>query len=158
MFRVVFGVTILFVWRMIAKRACYLILPPIYSFFNLPHRNFEIPARTYKSLAHESIHPIPSVLNLPKFSQIDHVGPQDSIDLNENEALRLRRLEVAAKGRHHLNASEEVLLVVEDAPLRYDVDIVTKLIVYGGIGWLAVHTVPILFEICGVGVGARSVI
>jgi hypothetical protein len=46
------------------------------------------------------------------------------------------------------------LLIVEDSPLRYDVDIVTKLIVYAGIGALAVHAIPILFEVTGMGMDA----
>jgi hypothetical protein len=46
------------------------------------------------------------------------------------------------------------LLIVEDSPLRYDVDIVTKLIVYAGIGALAVHAIPILFEVTGMGLDA----
>ncbi|KAI8379369.1 phosphatidic acid phosphatase type 2/haloperoxidase [Radiomyces spectabilis] len=43
--KVILGVAILFIWRMACKRACYVILPPIYRVFNLPHRKFEIGAR-----------------------------------------------------------------------------------------------------------------
>lgn len=39
--------------------------------------------------------------------------------------------------------------------VRYDVEVVTKLIVYSGIAWLAVEGNPILFELCGLGVGRR---
>ncbi|CAG8569086.1 6244_t:CDS:2, partial [Paraglomus occultum] len=41
---------------------------------------------------------------------------------------------------------------VEQTTLRYDVDVVTKLIVYSGIGYLAVDTIPVLFESTGLGV------
>lgn len=37
--------------------------------------------------------------------------------------------------------------------VRYDVEVVTKLIVYTGIGWLATAGGPILFELCGLGLG-----
>ncbi|KAL0076897.1 phosphatidic acid phosphatase type 2/haloperoxidase [Phycomyces blakesleeanus] len=43
--KMVLGVSVLFVWRMACKKACYVILPPIYRAFNLPHRKFEIGAR-----------------------------------------------------------------------------------------------------------------
>lgn len=35
--------------------------------------------------------------------------------------------------------------------VRYDVEVVTKLIVYSGIAWLAVEGNPILFELIGLG-------
>jgi dihydrosphingosine 1-phosphate phosphatase len=37
--------------------------------------------------------------------------------------------------------------------VRYDVEVVTKLIVYSGIAWLAVEGNPILFELIGLGMG-----
>ncbi|KAI2467295.1 PAP2-domain-containing protein [Annulohypoxylon bovei var. microspora] len=38
--------------------------------------------------------------------------------------------------------------------VRYDVEVVTKLVVYAGIGWLAVEVIPILYEIIpGLGAG-----
>ncbi|ORX53135.1 hypothetical protein DM01DRAFT_1306149 [Hesseltinella vesiculosa] len=43
--KMVLGVALLFVWRIVCKKACYSILPPIYRAFNLPHRKFEIGAR-----------------------------------------------------------------------------------------------------------------
>ncbi|KPI34423.1 Dihydrosphingosine 1-phosphate phosphatase [Cyphellophora attinorum] len=39
--------------------------------------------------------------------------------------------------------------------VRYDVEVVTKLIVYCGIGWLAVEINPIVFEMVGLGLGVR---
>ncbi|CAI6273299.1 unnamed protein product [Periconia digitata] len=39
--------------------------------------------------------------------------------------------------------------------VRYDVEVVTKLIVYAGIAWLAVEGNPILFELVGLGMGVR---
>lgn len=35
--------------------------------------------------------------------------------------------------------------------VRYDVEVVTKLIVYTGIGWLAVEVIPVMFDILGLG-------
>ena len=43
--KLVLGVATLFIWRIVCKKACYFILPPIYRAFNLPHRKFEIGAR-----------------------------------------------------------------------------------------------------------------
>ncbi|KAI9489776.1 phosphatidic acid phosphatase type 2/haloperoxidase [Zychaea mexicana] len=43
--KLVLGVATLFIWRIVVKKTCYFILPPIYRAFNLPHRKFEIGAR-----------------------------------------------------------------------------------------------------------------
>ncbi|GAB5586530.1 Long-chain base-1-phosphate phosphatase [Umbelopsis nana] len=178
-FKVVIGVAILFVWRMACKTVCYFILPPIYRAFNLPHRKFEIGARTYKNLRHASIHPVPSVLDLrgltSSVQDSDHVGIQSGIDLHEKRVFEARhrfQKDIDEKGgvvapstptlissaARDKSSSDDYdpssLLIVEDSPLRYDVDIVTKLIVYAGIGALAVHTIPILFEVTGMGLDA----
>ncbi|KAJ2965011.1 hypothetical protein NQZ79_g162 [Umbelopsis isabellina] len=177
--KVIVGVAILFMWRMACKTVCYFILPPIYRAFNLPHRKFEIGARTYKNLRHANIHPIPSVLDLRGLTSTvqdsDHVGIQSGIDLHEKRVFEARhrfQKDIDEKGGgaapstpvlvssslKEKNAFDDFdpssLLIVEDSPLRYDVDIVTKLIVYAGIGALAVHAIPILFEIAGIGLDA----
>ncbi|KAI9790885.1 MAG: hypothetical protein M1816_004646, partial [Peltula sp. TS41687] len=40
--------------------------------------------------------------------------------------------------------------------VRYDVEVVTKLVVYAGIGLLSVEINPIIFELVGLGMGTRS--
>ncbi|GAN01046.1 sphingosine-1-phosphate phosphohydrolase [Mucor ambiguus] len=153
------GVACLFIWRIGCKKVCYYILPPIYRVFNLPHRKFEIGARTYKSLRRESIHPVPSVLDFQSITgnmeDHDHVGIQSAIDLREAQDQKLSYRGGGVREDVPISTSandKEVfdptsLLVVEDAPLRYDVDIVTKLIVYAGIGFVAVYVVPMLFQL-----------
>jgi hypothetical protein len=135
--------------------------------------------RTYKNLRHASIHPVPSVLDLRGLTSSvqasDHVGVQSGIDLHEKRVFEARhrfQKDIDEKGATNApstptlvatalrekNATDDYdpssLLIVEDSPLRYDVDIVTKLIVYAGIGALAVHAIPILFEVTGMGLDA----
>lgn len=141
--KLVAGVACLFIWRIGCKKVCYYILPPIYRVFNLPHRKFEIGARTYKSLRRESIHPVPSVLDFQSITgsmeDHDHVGIQSAIDLREAQDQKLSYrggvkedvpISTSANDKEVFDPTS--LLIVEDAPLRYDVDIVTKLIVYAG--------------------------
>ncbi|KIN01283.1 hypothetical protein OIDMADRAFT_54416 [Oidiodendron maius Zn] len=47
----------------------------------------------------------------------------------------------------------EIFSQLEKPRVRYDVEVVTKLVVYSGIGWLAVEMNPIIFEIIGLGMG-----
>ncbi|KAJ9632349.1 Long-chain base-1-phosphate phosphatase [Taxawa tesnikishii (nom. ined.)] len=51
------------------------------------------------------------------------------------------------------NRDREMFMALEKPRVRYDVEVVTKLVVYAGIGWLAVEGNPILFEISGLGMG-----
>lgn len=55
----------------------------------------------------------------------------------------------AAKDASHLLAH------VHRPRVRYDVEVVAKLAVYAGIGWLSTAGVPVLFELAGLGMGVR---
>ncbi|KAI1480742.1 PAP2-domain-containing protein [Daldinia eschscholtzii] len=50
-------------------------------------------------------------------------------------------------GQHDELGEKEVFSKLVKPRVRYDVEVVTKLVVYCGIGWLAVEFVPILYEI-----------
>jgi len=50
----------------------------------------------------------------------------------------------------------EMFSKLEKPRVRYDVEVVTKLIVYSGIGWLAVEGNPLLFDLVGLGMGAQK--
>lgn len=89
-------------------------------------------------------------------AEAEHVGIQSSIDLHECKAVEQEFKHRGSNGRENLDEKVQdavfdaaSLLVAEDVPLRYDVDIVTKLIVYAGIGFLAVYPNLLLFQACG---------
>jgi hypothetical protein len=56
-------------------------------------------------------------------------------------------------GLHNELEEKEMFLRLEKPRVRYDVEVVTKLVVYTGIAWLAVEINPIIFEIIGLGMG-----
>ncbi|KAJ4368148.1 Long-chain base-1-phosphate phosphatase [Neocucurbitaria cava] len=53
------------------------------------------------------------------------------------------------------NEKREIFMMLTKPRVRYDVEVVTKLIVYTGIAWIAVGGNPILFELVGLGMGNR---
>ncbi|KAH9477378.1 Dihydrosphingosine 1-phosphate phosphatase [Psilocybe cubensis] len=79
-----FGILVIFVWRLLAKSALHIILPPTFRLlaraFQLPHRRFYTPATEYKSVPSEfhssadgggfELHPIPSVIDLPSAGNV----------------------------------------------------------------------------------------
>ncbi|KAF8983475.1 hypothetical protein BGZ52_000863 [Haplosporangium bisporale] len=206
--RFVFGLAIVFTWRMAAKKLLYIVLPPLYKYFNFPSRTHFVPAKTYGNLRNQPIGRVPSVLDLQALSDssIEIVGPQSTMDIHEkfSQTRSSRRTslmlvpetcaEIEAKEHFvvrpghvqahkakqekenlekkqnsllqsledddgvcelELDASEREAMerFEEEHPgwARFDVDIVIKTVVYAGIGWLAVDTIPVMFEHIGLG-------
>ncbi|KAI0830440.1 PAP2-domain-containing protein [Hypoxylon sp. FL0890] len=57
-------------------------------------------------------------------------------------------------GQHDELGEREVFSKLIKPRVRYDVEVVTKLVVYCGIGWLAVEIIPVLYEVIpGLGAG-----
>ncbi|KAI9836462.1 MAG: hypothetical protein M1819_001494 [Sarea resinae] len=52
--------------------------------------------------------------------------------------------------------TREMFSRLQKPRVRYDVEVVTKLIVYSGIAWLAVEGNPILFDLVGLGMGKQT--
>ncbi|KAF9947756.1 hypothetical protein BGZ70_002524 [Mortierella alpina] len=213
--RLIFGVGTLFVWRLVAKKALYVLLPPVYKLFSLPYRPHFIPASTYNTLSTYPIGKVPSVIDLPSMSgNAEIVGLQSSMDVHEKfsqaaaaqKAQEQEGLAVGLRARKGQAATHEEFTMEEKCPLlghqhqherdasvlsnssteceddhaqqnyghskegsrfedeaeallrvermhppksRFDVDIVSKLVVYAGIGALAVDGIPILFDLVG---------
>ncbi|KAL8937988.1 MAG: hypothetical protein Q9211_003421 [Gyalolechia sp. 1 TL-2023] len=55
--------------------------------------------------------------------------------------------------RQYERDKKEIFSMLEKPRVRYDVEVITKLIVYTGIAWLAVEGNPLLFELIGLGMG-----
>ncbi|ORX96053.1 PAP2-domain-containing protein [Basidiobolus meristosporus CBS 931.73] len=165
--RVLIGFVMIIGWRIVAKKVCYLVLPGVYKLFNLPVRKFHKPARKYKTLNRTSISMVPSVVNLDTFTET--VGPKSAIDVKESFELKTSASDPSAnhvrdrKGcspPQNAHSPQEILefekeLIEfrkeQDSILpRYDVDILTKLIVYSGIGWWATLGSPALCYYFGV--------
>jgi len=173
--KVVVGILLIFTWRILAKSSLHLALPRIYRFlasiFTLPNRRFYTPATDYEDVPMErGLHPIPSVIDLPSQLQLEmddedvsastgrgistlsemkkrKNGPknefgQDAKRFGENADGRVRHASETAGGDKTSEAGVR----------HYDADVLTKVIVYAGIGTLAVHVTPVMFEILGWGV------
>ncbi|KAF2083258.1 sphingosine-1-phosphate phosphohydrolase [Saccharata proteae CBS 121410] len=61
--------------------------------------------------------------------------------------------EQSSDRRQEEKEEREMFSKLEKPRVRYDVEVITKLVVYSGIGWLAVEGNPILFALCGLGGG-----
>ncbi|CCC13672.1 hypothetical protein SMACR_07238 [Sordaria macrospora] len=68
------------------------------------------------------------------------LSPNSSVAVEEPELYLGQRDELGEK---------EIFSKLTRPRVRYDVEVVTKLVVYAGIGYLAVDTIPILFELTG---------
>ncbi|KAL7009327.1 Long-chain base-1-phosphate phosphatase [Cystobasidiomycetes sp. EMM_F5] len=198
------GVGAIFVWRIIAKRAMYFILPPLFHIvtpiIELPRR-FYRPARNYQQIEiSKPLQAIPSVLNLAdlgspsiemtnKYSQgllfpPTPVTPSSASSLSPSPS----PTELSAKSSSGSHKQSEYLQIMGTASRRpkrstekqhpsrqasgdsqnsdaadassskadrmnvrqvrvvhFDVDVITKVVVYSGIGFIATLGMPLTF-------------
>ncbi|RSM20946.1 hypothetical protein CDV31_000317 [Fusarium ambrosium] len=66
-------------------------------------------------------------------------------------------IEIFLTGEDGGLGEKEVFSQLVKPRVRYDVEVVTKLVVYTGIAWFAVAIIPIMFELVGLGTNQRSV-
>ncbi|KAK1219246.1 Long-chain base-1-phosphate phosphatase [Marasmius sp. AFHP31] len=178
--KMVVGISIIFAWRILAKSLMHVILPPTYRFlshlFTLPSRRFYTPATDYKNVPSEfhfdSDHPggglgglrsIPSVIDLPSSVKVgvelEGVGSgMDISGLGSEMKLRGRNGNGAitnGNGSPLARSDEtEERQGKPDGVKHYDADVLTKVVVYAGIGALATGIIPVLFEVFGWGVSS----
>ncbi|KAL1738138.1 hypothetical protein HDZ31DRAFT_51449, partial [Schizophyllum fasciatum] len=174
------GIMIIFAWRLLAKSALHIILPPTFRFFakvvDLPNRRFYTPATDYKSVPSEFVderggfrlHAIPSVIDLPSMSGMEVGGVGSGVSghsvayrMGESE-MKLRQGNGVVTEKAHNAADAQPLARPGSSSPReetmvqrlkhYDADVLTKFAVYAGIAILACEVIPQLFEILGWGV------
>ncbi|KAH0581654.1 hypothetical protein H2248_011351 [Termitomyces sp. 'cryptogamus'] len=172
--KMITGILVIFVWRLLAKSALHLILPPTFRglarVFDLPNRRFYTPATDYTSVPSEfggnGIHPIPSVIDLPSSVQVGiEVGGIGSgvsgafqHGRGSNE-IKMRGGGFNEKGGLEQENSAGGVVVPELSEgeknkdvKHYDAEVLTKVVVYAGIAVLACEVLPAMFEILGWGV------
>jgi dihydrosphingosine 1-phosphate phosphatase len=87
----------------------------------------------------------------PRDSSANKIGQplqQAKSELETYESMMGTGLVDGSKPPHEME-EKEMFSRVQKPRVRYDVEVVTKLIVYAGIGWLAVEGNPILFYLVG---------
>ncbi|KAG8794617.1 hypothetical protein FRC12_023115 [Ceratobasidium sp. 428] len=160
------GIAAIFVWRIVAKRVCLAILPPIFRSFSrvvghLPTRRWYTPATDYSTVPADAVHlrSVPSVIDLPSKAGVVKSGvlPRTHIYRMTDGAETKQR---AGKGGSEKRGLQMVDRQVtpsgdftrEEKVKHYDADVLTKVVVYMGIGSIATGAVPVLFEKLGWGV------
>lgn len=72
-----------------------------------------------------------------------------AVDVNSNEQLTpFPSFDFEAGKRDE----QEVFSQIKKTRVRYDVEVVTKLVVYAGIPWIVIEVAPLLFDLIGLGV------
>ncbi|TRM64665.1 hypothetical protein BD626DRAFT_547068 [Schizophyllum amplum] len=172
------GIVIIFAWRLFAKSALHIILPPVFrllsKLFDLPNRRFYTPATDYKNVPSEFVderggfrlHAIPSVIDLPGMAGMEVGGVGSGVSghavarrLGESE-MKLRQgggvttekaNNTPLPSRPGTPSPREEETMVQRLK-HYDADVLTKFAVYAGIAILACEMIPMMFEVLGWGV------
>ncbi|KAF9265034.1 acid phosphatase/Vanadium-dependent haloperoxidase [Marasmius fiardii PR-910] len=180
MIKMIVGISVIFAWRIFAKSLLHVILPPTFRFlshlFTLPSRRFYTPATDYKNVPSEfhfdldqpggglsGLRPIPSVIDLPSTVKVgvEEDGVGSGMDVSGlGNGMKLRGKNGVVGNETMMNGNEtmsenrggrEEGLDKPDGVKHYDAEVLTKVIVYAGIGALATGAIPMGFEMLGWG-------
>ncbi|KAH9005584.1 hypothetical protein EDB86DRAFT_3098618 [Lactarius hatsudake] len=161
--KLVTGVLIIFSWRILAKPSVQTLLPPLFRWLawaspvRLPHRRHYTPATEYVHGPPHTLRAVPSMIDLD-------LAVAEVVDEDAGVASGRRgRSSGAVKRRGSPSGSVQEKAVTfeevseggtgEDGEVKhYDADVLTKVVVYVGIGAIATVMVPALFEALGWGV------
>lgn len=174
--KLLIGILAILVWRLAAKEVAHATLPPIFRFLSpyiLPRRHYVVATEydDYKK-TDTLLHPIPSILDLPSLDELDSIDISSSStdDLNGNASRESPPLtfELRNRGGTTFNEDpldrvaksallkarqpEEVKIGDETQNIRRDADVLTKVIVYSGIGYIASILIPTFFLWSGLSV------
>ncbi|THG98896.1 hypothetical protein EW026_g3372 [Hermanssonia centrifuga] len=173
--KLVVGILTIFAWRIFAKFLLHRILPPTFRFLaqlvTLPHRRYYTPATDYTNVPQDKgLRAIPSVLDLPGMFELEMDGVSTARAVDPLTARR-RDIKLRNGGGRGVGKSEKFAdgfaqeglgLGIEemggkeaDVVKHYDADVLTKVVVYCGIGMLASGGMPIFFEVIGWGMRAN---
>jgi len=163
------GILIIFIWRLLAKSFLHTVLPPAFRelalHFELPHRRFYTPATDYGRLPVENgLHPIPSVIDLASTLEVSGVnGSEQSRQTIKRRGLNLNGGNVRTHGGTGTGASlegggslgmDKIGVVATKEVKHYDADVLTKVVVYAGIGMISAEGMPLFFSLIGWGIKA----
>ncbi|GAA5851735.1 hypothetical protein JCM8547_001190 [Rhodosporidiobolus lusitaniae] len=182
--KLVGGISVIVVWRMLAKQVCHAVLPPLFRFFapiiQLPRRGYQVATEYDFYPPEEHLNPVPSVLDLPSLVDDSAVSPAAAASSSPssrggllNTALRNRTAASSSSSSSSSStpyASPSLSPDLSKTPSKpsspsstkpppaavehKDVDVLTKAIVYAGIGWIATIALPWSFERAGLSVWA----
>lgn len=154
--RVVLGVGMIILWRAISKPVLLTTLPPLFRALEpigvlIPRSGFAS-ALLYKTVPTDipdevlpSIKQIPSLVRNLRRPRTDTVGPQSASDVYEAVAYKNRQRRLSNQTYDDAERSKDsdtMGEMIEKPRVRYDVEVVTKLVVYSGVGWIAIDLVP----------------
>ncbi|KAL1406027.1 Long-chain base-1-phosphate phosphatase [Vanrija albida] len=174
--RVVIGIALIFFWRLAAKKTMLTVLPELYRSaaklfrMELPTRRFYTPATAYKGVADVPLRSIPSFMDLTTADSDQNsptLTPQSDRSVSpmrtggeDEEGLRMRKPKPSPLRRRL--SQVQIDPVASNGSYRgrrlralphYDAEVITKLVVYAGIGLLATAISPMLFPLVEVNLG-----
>jgi len=173
--KTVLGVLFVFAFRLVVKPTLQKSLPPIFRFlatlFTLPNRRWYTPATQYSEVPSDYVlkggmgASLPSVIDLPGSMGDGYETANESTGRTlrfykqSTEGLTKRRVEGAEEKAiididNGSEASSNASSEHGDAEVEvshYDADVLTRAVVYGGIGILVQEAIPVCFEFVGCG-------
>ncbi|KAI9462865.1 hypothetical protein BJY52DRAFT_116203 [Lactarius psammicola] len=154
--KLVTGVLIIFAWRILAKPSVQTLLPPLFRWLawaspvRLPHRRHYTPATEYVHGPPHTLRAVPSMidLDLAVAEVVNEDAGVASGRRGRSDGVVKRRGSPSESVREKFVAFEasERGTAEDNEVKHYDADVLTKVVVYVGIGAISTVIVPALFE------------
>jgi len=152
------GILVVLSWRLVAKPIVQTLLPPLFRWLahaspvRLPHRRHYTPATEYSRGPPHTMRAVPSMidLDLAMAEVVDEGGGvasgREGRSVGAGAVKRRGSPSDYARGKAVVFEASEGGAVEDDEVKHYDADVLTKVIVYAGIGIIATVMVPAMFE------------
>jgi len=151
------GILLIFGWRMLAKPTVQTILPPLFRWLaraspvRLPHRRHYTPATEYSRGPPHTLRAVPSMidLDLAMTGVVEESSGVASAPRERGVGTIKRRGSPPSDYKREKAVGFEASeggKVEDDKVKHYDADVLTKVVVYVGIGVMSYVIVPAMFE------------
>ncbi|KAI0259698.1 hypothetical protein BC834DRAFT_904558 [Gloeopeniophorella convolvens] len=142
------GIAAVFGWRMLAKPSVQTLLPPLFRWLaraspvRLPHRRHYTPATEYSHGPPHTLRAVPSMIDLDLATGEVVDGVASGLRGRAAGAVKRR----GAGGEKVVTFEANEGGAQDDRVKHYDADVLTRVVVYAGIGIVSCMLVPAMFE------------
>ncbi|KAJ9123753.1 hypothetical protein QFC24_003527 [Naganishia onofrii] len=151
-FKIALGIAIIFSWRILCKKIMRIVLPKVFRAFaqtfnvDLPTRKHYKAATDYQDVpASHGIAAMPSFVDIPAEAVM-----ASALSSGTRKYLHLRgtdpNLETSPVRQENASKTLEDTGVTVPDDEHYDIDVLSKVFVYSGIGILSIAVVPAMFR------------
>ncbi|KAI5455433.1 Long-chain base-1-phosphate phosphatase [Naganishia albida] len=146
--KITLGIAIIFTWRIVCKKVMRIVLPKVFRAFAKTF-GVDLPTRKHYKAAtdYQDVPETHGIAAMPSFVDI----PSEAVVASALPSRTRKYLHVRGSANSTFDADENVGVDEDESPEviddeHYDIDVLSKVFVYSGIGVLAIAVIPAIFR------------